>query len=82
VLLVLWVTISWWPVVLAVVVALFSYRRAVAAAEIYGDLVEAAFDLERVELYSQLRIPLPASSDAEPADGAALTQYAWRGLDE
>jgi len=80
VLLALWGLVALWAVGVAIIVAAFFYRRIVTAAEDYGDLVEAAFDLERAELYRQLRAPLPPTSDLEPAEGAALTQYLWRGI--
>lgn len=80
VLIVGWEALAWWPVLVAAAVAAFLYRRAVVAAERYGDLVEVAFDLERTELYRRLRIPLPTESENEPSEGVALTQYLWRGL--
>ena len=78
-LLVAWEAISWWPAILAVCVCWFFYFRARIAAELYGDLVDAAFDLEHDELYRKMRIPLPASTGSEKAAGDALTQYLWRG---
>jgi hypothetical protein len=50
-------------------------------AEVFGDLFEASFDLYRVNLYEQLRWPLPARPDEEHAAGEALTAYLWRGDD-
>jgi len=74
-----WVALTWWALLAAVVVLAFAYWRAITAAEIYGDLVEAAFDLQRHELYSQLRFPAPTTSDKEVEVGEALTRYLWRG---
>jgi hypothetical protein len=48
-------------------------------AEVFGDLLEAAFDLHRFALYRQLQWPLPTDPQHEPADGARLTSYLWRG---
>ena len=50
-------------------------------AEIFADLVESAFDLQRVALYRQLRWPLPDNPAEEPARGRELTAYLWRGSD-
>lgn len=52
-----------------------------ARATRYGDLVEAAYDVHRVELYRQLRWPLPGSPAEEPELGRRLTTYLWRGSD-
>lgn len=57
----------------------FAYRWALSAARDYGDLLDAAFDLYRDELYKALRWPLPENSDAEWEMGERLTQYLWRG---
>ena len=52
-----------------------------ALAQTYGDLLEATFDMHRTLLYQQLRWPLPTNPAQEPAGGAALTAYLWRGSD-
>ena len=57
----------------------FSYRWALSAARDYGDLLDAAFDLYRDELYKALRWPLPENSEVEQEMGQRLTQYLWRG---
>ncbi len=57
----------------------FAYRWALSTARSYGDLLDAAFDLYRGELYKALRWPLPESSDTEKAMGQQLSQYLWRG---
>jgi hypothetical protein len=51
-------------------------------AEIFAELVEAAFDLYRMPLYSHLRWPLPANLVAERLAGRRLTTYLKRGLDD
>jgi hypothetical protein len=48
-------------------------------AEVYVDLVEAAFDLHRGALYSQLRWPMPENPQDERAKGRQLTAYLLRG---
>lgn len=68
-------------------VAWLGYRAAVQAAVPYSDLIRAAFDLHRFELYKSLRWPLPKSPDQErpaapgesPTCGQQLSQYLWRG---
>ncbi len=81
------------PVAAAVggaVVGLLVARSAVrwwvpARAEVFGDLLDSAFDLHRCALYQQLRWPLPENPHQETGEhgtGAALTQYLWRGSDD
>ncbi len=52
-----------------------------ARAEVFGSLLEAAFDLNRTALYRQLRWPLPDNPGAEITQGRLLTEYLWRGSD-
>lgn len=70
---------SWWAAPVGLVVAYLAYRRAAQVAEVYGDLVEAAFDVHRGALYDALRWPRPAGPDREPAVGAQLIGYLRRG---
>jgi hypothetical protein len=64
-----------------VVAASAVYWWAPAAARVFADLVEAAFDLHRTALYQHLRWPLPANPQDERAQGQLLTMYLWRGVD-
>ncbi|MGW0828401.1 hypothetical protein [Streptomyces sp. NPDC002845] len=50
-------------------------------ALLFGELLEAAFDMHRILLYRQLRWPLPQRPSDEHAAGLALSQYLWRGSD-
>lgn len=82
-LLVVW---AWWggwlipiSIALATVVMWGSYKQALQVANIYGDLIESAFDLYRMDLYDALNLPRPANSDEEIASGKRLTQYLYRG---
>ncbi len=69
------------------IIAWLGYRAAVQAAVPYADLIRAAFDLYRFDLYETLRWPLPKCSPEErPADsmtqptiGQRVSQYLWRG---
>jgi hypothetical protein len=72
--------LAWWAVPAGLAVAAAGWRWWVPSrAEGFADLVDAAFDLYRSELYRQLRWPLPASPADEHASGEALTKYLLRG---
>jgi hypothetical protein len=69
-----------WAAVAALVVAVMAYQFWVPnRAEVFADLVEAAFDLYRLALYRQLRWPLPDNPDDERVKGGELTAYLMRG---
>jgi hypothetical protein len=72
---------AWWaaPVGIAVAIVVY-YGWMLSAADTYGALLEAAFDVHRTKLYEELRWPLPNKPACEPAQGEALTKYLWRGL--
>lgn len=53
-----------------------------ARAEVFGDILEAAYDMNRNALYQQLRWPLPKDPYSERAHGERLTRYLLRGPDE
>ncbi|MCM3920212.1 hypothetical protein ND748_00715 [Frankia sp. AiPs1] len=50
-------------------------------AQVFGDLIEAAYDQHRTILYEQTRWPLPTNPHDERERGQALTAYLWRGSD-
>lgn len=50
-------------------------------AQVFGDLIEAAYDQHRTVLYTQLRWPLPTNPSQEHEHGQKLTAYLWRGSD-
>lgn len=52
-----------------------------ARAQVFGELIEAAYDLYRTVLYQQLRWPLPANPQLEHPAGIQLTTYLRRGSD-
>jgi hypothetical protein len=74
----------WWPwaAVIALIVAAAAYRGTVSAAGLYGELVTAAFDVHRLQLYQALRWPLPKNPSEERNIGTALTKYLSRGSDD
>jgi hypothetical protein len=74
---------AWWAAPAGIVVAAAAVLWWVPArAEVFADLVEAAFDLYRSALYQQLRWPLPDTPADEPDTGGALTKYLARGSDK
>lgn len=78
----LWSPLAWWTALVGSLGALIAYRWLVAAAEVYGDLVESAYDLYRGSLYDALGRARPDSPREELAAGRALTAFLWRGSAE
>jgi hypothetical protein len=77
-----WGIWAWWAIPIGLISAFVAYRWILDAAVIYGDLVEAAFDLYRMSLYKSLRWKLPTNPTEERQMGQALTDYLWRGFTE
>jgi hypothetical protein len=77
-----WIPWAWWAAVVGLGTMVVSYRNMVGAAEAYGDIVEAAFDVHRAKLYEALRWPLPANAAEELRTGKELTRYLWRGSED
>lgn len=78
----IWSWMAWWALPVGLLVVLLGYRMALSAAATFADLVESAFDVHRSRLYQALRWPLPANPRSERVEGAKITGYLWRGLDE
>ena len=74
-----WMIFNPMVVFISLVWMFLAYRMALQTAEVYGDLVETAFDLHRLALYDALGWPRPKDSDEEKATGAQLTEFLWRG---
>jgi hypothetical protein len=72
----------WWPLPLGLGTAWLAHRWLMQTARIYGDLIEAAFDLYRLQLYQAVRWPLPSTPAEERVLGQALTDYLWHGSDQ
>ncbi len=71
---------SGWALALAAVpmlISRLSYRGAVHAALAYGDAIHMAFDLHRFEIFTAMRLPLPASRHEERLAAGALCDF-WR----
>lgn len=75
VLFLLWGYFAWWAVPAGLLFAWLSYRWMLNTAAAYGELVEAAFDLHRTQLYKALRLPLPEDPADERQKGQELTTY-------
>ena len=60
----LWTIWVWWVPVVAAVFAFWAYRWALNAAAVYGDLLEAAFDLHRFALYEAMHFPMPKETSS------------------
>jgi hypothetical protein len=75
-----WAFWAVWALLVSLFVATATYYGSMlSSAEVYGDLVEAAFDVHRAELYKASRWPAAATPDDEARNGAELTEYLWRG---
>lgn len=77
----IWAVWAWWAVPVGLFVAWFAYGWVLESATTYGDLLESAFDLYRLELYKALHFPLPQNPKEEQEMGQRLTEYLWRGGD-
>ncbi|MDJ0592707.1 MAG: hypothetical protein QNJ72_22415 [Pleurocapsa sp. MO_226.B13] len=71
----IWSIWTWWAIPIGLLSALLVYRWMLSAATNYGELIEAAFDIYRFELYKSLHWPLPTDSDNERQKGLEITQY-------
>jgi len=70
-------THGWWLAVAVgtLLLAVLSYRGALAAAAAYGQAVEAAVDLHRFDLIRALHLPLPANLTTEVRANEQLSQF-------
>jgi cobalamin synthase len=64
-------------VVVALAICAFAYWWAKQRAKVYGDLIEATFDVRRGDLYDALRLPKPPTPSEEPKVGTTVTGYLW-----
>jgi hypothetical protein len=55
------------------------YRSMLSAGQLYGQLLEASFDLYRDRLYTALRLPLPEDSFEEQKLADTVRRYLRRG---
>ncbi len=77
----IWSVFTVMVIPISLILILFTYRLLLNAAETYGQLVEASFDLYRFSLYEALRWPLPSNPAEERKKGCQLTEYLYKGAD-
>lgn len=75
----IWVFLTRWALVIALVWMAVTYWMACQAAMSFGDLLESAFDLHRFLLYDAMGWHSPKNTDDEKTFGVQLTEYLWRG---
>lgn len=78
---IVWSYWSIWALPIGVLAATVIYQMMLSTALVYGELLEATYDLHRAVLYQALRWPLPVNPKDEQSKGKALTAYLWRGSD-
>lgn len=78
----LWSFSSLWALPIGIVTAAFAYRSALESGVLYGELIDAAYDLYRREIYTALRWPLPRNPAGERELGKEITSYLLRGSDQ
>jgi hypothetical protein len=62
------------------IVMYLAYQAAIQDAKSYGELIRAAFDLHRFDLYHSLHMPLPTQNGNEEREkGDMVTRFLWRG---
>lgn len=66
-------------VALGIATAWLTGHSALRAAATHAELLRAAFDLHRFDLYRALHLPLPATTAEERAVGQHLNGFLWRG---
>jgi hypothetical protein len=73
-----WCGLTGWAVAISVLAAVLFARRMYTSAGVYGDLICAAYDLHRLDLYQSLGWPAPKTPEEEREQGEALTQFLRR----
>jgi hypothetical protein len=73
---------TWLVIPIGLAVAIIAVSVVIPVrARVFGDMIEAAYDLHRVALYRHLRWPLPTNPREEHSAGAQLSTYLYRGSD-
>jgi hypothetical protein len=75
---VVWTVWQGWAL-FGLIAAWIGYRNTIAVSGVYADLIRAAFDLHRFELYEQLRFPVPRRALNEEECGEEVSEYLLRG---
>lgn len=58
---------------------LLAHHATFGAATLYAELIRSAFDLHRFDLYRNLHLPLPSTTDTERQSGEQITTFLWQG---
>jgi len=74
-----WAIITPWAIALSLIWMFFAYSIALQSAKVYGELLEAAFDLYRLLLYDASNWARPTNIEKEKEFGKQLTEFLWRG---
>lgn len=81
----LYATCVWWwwllPIIIVVIALYIYYGWLLETAINYSSLIDAVFDLYRVNLYQSLRWKLPLDTQEDKKFGLEITEYLWRGAD-
>ena len=76
----IWAIWIWWlALIIALLLIWIGYRSALQAADVYGQLLEATFDVHRHLLYGAFHQTLPETSIEEKTRGEKLTYDLWYG---
>ncbi|PKO12634.1 MAG: hypothetical protein CVU39_23405 [Chloroflexi bacterium HGW-Chloroflexi-10] len=67
-----------WSALLSIGLVVIFYQAILQSAGAYGELLRAAYDLYRFELYDAMHWPKPDSPASEAQNGTALTNYLHR----
>ncbi len=78
-LLMVWAPWILWIIPMGVLGMVWSYWRSIVAADVYGVLLRATFDIHRWKLYTALHWPLPENPLDERKKGEDITIYLMRG---
>jgi hypothetical protein len=76
-----WCEVSWWAIPIALLACTGAYCWMKDAARLYGDLVQATFDVYRPLLYKAARREMSANAAGERDAGTALSNYFAKGSD-
>lgn len=68
-----------WPLFIGILTAYLAYSWALMTGKIYGEQIEASFDLYRQLLYQILRFDVPVNLVQEKESGKQLTHYLRTG---
>jgi hypothetical protein len=74
-----WTPLAWWAAPVGLVACFVVYNSMLSAGQLYGQLLEASFDLYRDRLYTALRLPLPKDSFEERELARRVMMYLAHG---